>query len=125
MVDYMYMVGRSAAGFIEFIVDPSFHVMHDAIATLTASLQQQCRHDDDNVTTADDVIVSAEPSPPPTPFSTGSSVTFGLIPPIGAYYLLLRLRPHTDDAGVLTLSYVLDITRDRTIASLRLRNNDI
>jgi len=61
------------AGFIEFIVDPSLHVMGDAIATLTASLQQQCRHDDDDVTTADDVIVAAEPSPPPTPLSTGTS----------------------------------------------------
>ena len=65
-----------AVGFIEFIVDPSFHVMSDAIGALTASLQQQCRHDDD------DVIVTspqtAEPSPPPTPPSSGASRRYSL-----------------------------------------------
>jgi len=58
-------------GFIEFIIDPSFHVMSDAIAALTASLQKQCCHGDDDSTTNDVTVTSPEPSPPPTPPSVG------------------------------------------------------
>ena len=73
-----FVVVLAIAGFIEYIVDPSFHVMGDAIGALTASLQQQCHHSNrphapagsDDV--IDDVTSSSstnQPSPPPTPLT--------------------------------------------------------
>ena len=84
-MDWLYCVG-----FIEYIVDPSFHVMNDAIAALTASLQKQCNHGNQHAPAGDDVIVDvtsshaaaavSEPSPPPTPPSVGRSFVLFVLP---------------------------------------------
>jgi len=43
-------------GFIDFIVDPTFHVMTDAIDALTACLQKQCNMAGEENNRVDDVI---------------------------------------------------------------------